>query len=148
MNCCLAIPSSLENEARFICRSPSQANSPADISFADTACCLTMYIHSSLWLLYFSLYILAVLSVSFRNFFFFSICVQLLKQSEERMEWREVRKAPTLAVLCRLSLPVYNFLGCLSFTCTIFLSFFLSYRSLSYLISNCTSLAVPLYYEF
>lgn len=38
---------------------------------ADTACFLTMYICSSLWLLYFSLYVLAVLSVSFRNVFFF-----------------------------------------------------------------------------
>lgn len=43
---------------------------PGGILFTDTACFLTMYIHSSWWLLYFSLYILAVLSVSFRNFFF------------------------------------------------------------------------------
>jgi len=52
------------------------------ILFTDTACFLAMYIHGSLWLLCFSLYILAVLSVAFKNFF--SICVQLLKQSEAR----------------------------------------------------------------
>lgn len=70
MNCCLVISSFLKKTGKVHLIISEPRKLQGGILFTDTAYFFTMYIHSSLWLLYFSLYILAVLSVSFRNFFF------------------------------------------------------------------------------